>query len=436
VPTDLEAQTIRKLRTRIIPFVFILFIIAALDRNNIGFAALTMNAQLGIGPQQYGLIAAMFFPGYILFEIPSNLLLHKVGARIWIARILISWGIVAILTGFVQTAGHLYVARLFLGIAEAGYFPGILLYLTYWFRRRDLGHAIALFMTANAVANITGAPISGIILDKIHWLGVASWRWLLILEGIPAVMGGLFTYLLLPNGPADAAFLSNDERDWLTRELASETRQKLSEDPSATRQAWMDRRIWQLTAAYFFSLIGFWAVTFWMPQLLRTASGASSNTRVGLLVMIPYVVALVVMIAVGKSSDARLERRYHAAVPLTIASVALALLAIHPTGGLMTSLALWCVATASIYSLFGPFWSLPNEFLTGYAAAAGIAFINCVGNIGGFVGPYAIGAINQRTGSFGGGLIMAAISAVCAAAVIIAFSQTRAGISRAVKSSA
>lgn len=185
VSGGIEARTIRKLRTRIIPFVFILFMIAALDRNNIGFAALTMNAQLGIDPQQYGLIAAMFFPGYILFEIPSNLLLHKVGARRWIARILISWGIVAMLTGFVQTATHLCIARFFLGVAEAGYFPGILLYLTYWFRRRDLGHTIASFMAANAVANIAGAPISGVILDNIHWLGVPSWRWLLILEAFP-----------------------------------------------------------------------------------------------------------------------------------------------------------------------------------------------------------------------------------------------------------
>src|ERR1700752_2393612 len=185
--TDIEKRTIRKLRTRIIPFVFVLFVIAVLDRNNIGFAALTMNKELAITSQQYGLVAGIFFFGYFIFEIPSNLLLHKMGARVWIGRILISWGIVAILTGFVQTSIHLYVLRFLLGVAEAGYFPGIMLYLTYWFRQRDLAHSVALFLTANAVANIVGAPISGVILDRIHWLGMSSWRWLLILEGIPAV---------------------------------------------------------------------------------------------------------------------------------------------------------------------------------------------------------------------------------------------------------
>ncbi len=418
---DIEARTIRKVRRRILPFVFILFIIAALDRNNIGFAALTMNTQLAIDSQQYGFIAAMFFPGYVLFEIPSNLLLYRLGARPWIARILISWGIVAILTGFAQTASHLYVARFLLGAAEAGYFPGILLYLTYWFRQRELGHTIALFMTANAVANIIGAPVSGVILDHVHWLGMASWRWLLILEGLPAIVGGILTYLFLPSRPAEATFLSSEEKHWLTTALAVEETHKLAKRHIAADQLLKDRRVWHLTAAYFGVLIAFWVVTFWMPQLLKDLSGGYSNTAVGVLVMIPYLAALAVMIVVGRSSDAKLERRYHSAIPLIVGSLSLVLMATVGAGSLFVSMLLWCVLASCIYSVFGPFWALPSRFLTGYAAAAGIAMINALGNVGGFVGPYAIGAIIKKTGSSQGGLVFVAMTLLVSASLILAF---------------
>jgi len=220
--STIEVTIIRKLRTHIILFVFVLFIIAALDRNNIGFAALTMNKELAITSQQYGFIAGIFFFGYSIFEIPSNLLLHRIGARVWIARILITWGIVTMLSGFVRTAHQLYVARFLLGFAEAGYFPGIILYLTYWFRQRHLAQTVALFVTANPVANIIGAPISGVILDHIYWFGLGSWRWLLILEGIPAILGGIVTYFLLPSRPAEATFLTPEERDWITTQLSRE----------------------------------------------------------------------------------------------------------------------------------------------------------------------------------------------------------------------
>jgi ACS family tartrate transporter-like MFS transporter len=423
ITADVETQTTRKVRRRILPFVFTLFIVAALDRNNIGFAALTMNAQLGIDSQQYGFIAAMFFPGYVLFEIPSNLLLYRFGARRWIARILISWGLVAILTGFVQTATHLYVARFLLGVAEAGYFPGILLYLTYWFRQRELGHTIALFFTANAVANIIGAPVSGLILDHVHWLGVASWRWLLILEGLPAIVGGILTYFLLPSRPAEAAFLSPEERTWLTTALEAEEQDKNASRHISAAQALSDRRIWHLTAAYFTLLIPFWAVTFWMPQLLKDLSSRYSNTNVGVLVMIPYVVALAVMTVVGRRSDAKLERRYHAAVPMMIASLAFVLMAASGPASVFYSLPLWCVIAACIYSVFGPFWALPSVFLTGSSAAAGIAFINSLGNVGGFIGPYAIGAIIKKTGSAQGGLVFVAVALLLSAMLTIAFKE-------------
>ena len=224
---DISIGTIRKVRNRLIPLLFLLYLVAFLDRTNISFSALTMNADLAITRTQFGLLTGIFFWGYCLFEIPSNLLLHRIGARKWIARILLSWGVVAVLTGFVHNVPQLYAARFLLGVAEAGYFPGILLYLTYWFRRREQARMIALFMAAIPVSNILGSPLSGWILDHVHWLGVASWRWLLILEGLPAIVGGLTTYLLLPSRPTEAAFLTAQEKDSIAAALAKEKRQKL-----------------------------------------------------------------------------------------------------------------------------------------------------------------------------------------------------------------
>jgi ACS family tartrate transporter-like MFS transporter len=423
--TAIEARTIQKVRARIIPLVFVLFVIAVLDRNNIGFAALTMNRELAITSQQYGFVAGIFFFGYFIFEIPSNLLLHKMGARVWIARILISWGLVAILTGFAQTGFHLYVLRFLLGAAEAGYFPGIMLYLTYWFRQRDLAHTVALFLTANAVANIVGAPLSGVILDYVHWFGVSSWRWLLIVQGIPAILGGISTYFLLPGRPVEATFLTTAEKDWITAELAREEQQKLARRRISAVQAMAHGRVWHLTAIYFPAMVGVYTMTFWMPQLIKGLSSRYSNTRVGVLVMIPYLSALAVMTMVGRSSDRRLERRYHGAVPLMVAAISLVLLSTSTTSSVFFSVPLWCLVASGIYSFWGPFWSLPGEFLTGFSAAAGIALINCFGNLGGFVGPYALGAISRKTGSFHGGLVVAGVSLFISAMLLVSLRRER-----------
>lgn len=414
-----EAKIIRKLRIRIIPFVFALFVIAFIDRINIGFAALTMNKELAITSQQYGLLSGIFFWGYFIFEIPSNLLLHRIGARIWIARILISWGIVAALTAFAQTAFHLYVARFLLGLAEAGYFPGILLYLTYWFRQRQLSHTVALFLAAIPVANIVGAPVSGLILDHFHWCGVSSWRWLLVLEGLPAVLGGVLVYWFLPDRPVDARFLTPGEKDYILGELSREAQQKAVNQISVF-QTLAHTRVWQLTAIYFAAMMGQYTMTFWMPQLIKSISRTYSNTAVGMLVMLPYVFALTTMILVGRSSDKRLERRYHAAIPLLAGAVSFLMLGTTRTSSVVSSIALWCLTASAINSLMGPFWSLPNEFLTGYSAAAGIAFINCFGNLGGFVGPYAMGAIASTTGSYRGGLVVAGIAWLVSAMLLVA----------------
>jgi ACS family tartrate transporter-like MFS transporter len=415
-----EARTVRKVRTRIVPFVFVLFVIAVLDRNNISFAALTMNKELGITAQQFGFLAGIFFFGYFIFEIPSNLLLHRIGARVWITRILVTWGIVTMLSGFVRSVHQLYAVRFLLGLAEAGYFPGIVLCLTYWFRQGQLAQTVALFLTANPVANIIGSPFSGIILDRVHWFGYSSWRWLLVLEGVPAMVGGVLTYLLLPSRPAEAKFLTTEEKDWIATELLREEQDKLANCRLTAGGALLQGRVWHLTVIYFASSIGFYSMIFWMPQFFKTISTQYSNTTVGLLVMIPYLVGLPVMILVGRSSDRMLERRYHAAIPLMIGAFSLFVLGTMATHSIVPTVILWCFVASGIVSLWGPFWSLPNEFLTGFSAAAGIALINSFGNLGGFVGPYAIGAISKKTGSFHGGLVFVSISLFASAMLMLA----------------
>lgn len=418
-PTEIEARTTRKVWTRIIPFVLILFVINYIDRVNIGFAALTMNRELAITSQQYGFIAGIFFFGYFVFEIPSNLLLHRLGARVWIARILVSWGIVTILTGFVKVAFHLYVLRFLLGVAEAGYFPGIVLYLTYWFRKRQLAHAVALLCTGTPIANIVGAPVSGLILDHVHWMGLSSWRWVLILEGVPAILAGISTYFFLPNQPADAKFLTPEEKVWLSAELQREELEKLPAGGMSGWQALAHGRVWHLTAIYFSAELSMYTVIFWMPQLIRTAFNQYSNTKVGILVMIPYLAAVSAMIMTARSSDRALERRYHAAVPEMVGASALLLLGTIVAPSPFLFIVVWCLAAMGIWGFFGPFWALPNEFLAGSSAAVGIALVNSLGNLGGFVGPYAMGAINTRTGSFRGGLLLAATSLFVSATLIL-----------------
>jgi ACS family tartrate transporter-like MFS transporter len=400
-------QTIRKVRIRILPFVFLLFVVALLDRVNIGFAALTMNKELAITSQQYGLIFGIFFFGYFFFEIPSNLLLHKIGARVWIARILISWGVVAMLTGFVHTVHQLYIVRFLLGLAEAGYFPGMALYLTYWFPQREQARALALCIAAIPVATIVGAPVSGLILDHAHWLSISSWRWLLILEGAPAMVCGVLTYFLLPSRPQEAEFLTADEKEWILAELGREEEQKLQQRRYSALQALASGRVWHLVLIYFGLTTGNYALQSWTPQLVKSLSSLYSNSMIGVLVTIPNLVGLAAMIVVSRSSDRKLERRYHVAIPALVAASALVLLG--ATRSPFYSVTLLCFLAAGVYSYFGPFWALPTAFLTGYSAAAGIALINSVGNLGGFVGPSMIGMIAMRTGSLYAGLALAGV---------------------------
>jgi MFS transporter, ACS family, tartrate transporter len=417
-----ETRTIRKVQIRLIPFLFVLYVVAMIDRINIGFAALTMNKDLGLNSQQYSIAAGIFFIGYFLFEVPSNLMLHKIGARIWIARILLSWGFVASLTGLVRSAHQLYAARVLLGFAEAGYYPGIVLYLTYWFRQREQARVLALFLTGFAVNSIVGAPISGFILDHAHWLGVASWRWLFILEGLPAIALGFLTYQVLPNRPNEAKFLTGEEREWLQAELEREDQLKLERGRQSALEGMTNPRVWHLVAIYFAMMIGSYTLSFFAPQLVKSLSKDYSNSLVGYLVMIPYLAALAGMIFVGRSSDRRMERRYHAAICLLVGGIGfLSLGWIHSP---FVTVALLSLLAVGYCSSLGPFWAMPSEFLTGFSAASGIALINATGNLGGFAGTAVVGFISQKTGSLAGGLAFAGICMLLSAALVLLLPRT------------
>lgn len=418
----ITADITARLRRRLIPLLFLLYVVAYLDRINIGFAALTMNSALSINSTQYGLLLGIFFWGYFVFEIPSNILLHKIGARIWIARILVTWGVVAMLTGLVTSVSQLYVARFLLGVAEAGFFPGILLYLTYWFPQRDQARMIALFATALPTSNIIGAPLSGFILDHAHWAGVASWRWLLILEGLPALACGLLTWFALPSRPAEAAFLTQTEKDWIAAQVAAEDHGKIGGHAASALRIFANPHVWLLAGVLFGFDVGLYGMSFYMPQGLKALSTSYSNTVVGLLVMLPHLAGLVALVLVSRSSDRRLERRYHSAIPLTIAGIAL--MAVGTTNSPILAVILWSIASMGLYGFFGPFFAIPSRFLTGFSAASGIALINSFGNLGGFAGPYVIGAMAGGKRGIYGGLILAGLTLFVSATLVLLVPKT------------
>lgn len=401
--SSVERSAIRKIKFRIIPLVLILYVVSYLDRVNLGYASLEMNSDLGITSAQFGLAAGIFFIGYFLFEVPSNMIMHKIGARIWISRILISWGIVAMATALAQNVLHLYILRFLLGIAEAGFFPGILLYLTYWFPARERARAVGMFMVALPVSYIIGGPISGLILDYVHWFGISGWRWLFILEGFPAVILGIITLLILPNRPNNANWLTAEEKKWVTGELEREHKEKVGKRRFSTKQAIFNGRVWLLAFVYFCIVIALYGVGFFIPQIVENLSGSLSNTTIGFITAIPYVVGGIVMVWWSRNSDKTLERRYHTALPLILCAVSLATLG-YLTNYMVLSIAVLTIVILATFSFFGPFWSLPSLFLSEASAAVGIATINSLGNLGGFAGPYAIGAVNEATGSIYSGL--------------------------------
>jgi len=407
---------------RIMPYMFLLYIIAYLDRVNLSYAWLAMKDDLRFGDDVYGLGAGIFFIGYFLLEIPGTILVEKWSARGWIARIMVTWGIVAILMGFIHTKPQFYSARFLLGAAEAGFFPGIIVYFSHWFRYEDRAKAVALFMAAIPVANIIGSPVSGLLLG-VNWLGLAGWRWLFIIEGAPAIIFGVVTIFYLTDRPHQAKWLPEDEREWLTGELEREKQAKQAVHSYSILQAFRHREVVLLTLAYFFMVTAVYGFNFWLPTILKKVSG-SSNLIVTLISALPYCVALVAILFVGWSSDRTKERRWHTALSMMVASIGL-LLSVVARDQTVLAILMFCVAGAGMYSYLPGFWALPTSFLTGTAAAASIGLINSIGNLGGFVGPYVVGYLSQATNSYVGGVLYLATSALVAAVLILALRATR-----------
>jgi ACS family tartrate transporter-like MFS transporter len=422
VPDNVADAALRKVRWRLIPFLFLLYIVAYLDRVNVGFAAIDMNRDLGFSAAIYGFGSGIFFLSYTLFEVPSNLILARVGVRIWIARIMFTWGVLATAMIFVNSATTFYVLRFLLGVAEAGFFPGIILYLTHWFPARERGRAVGLFMTATAMAGVIGAPISSALL-QLHGIGgLHGWQWLFLVEGVPAMLLAPVVLLYMTERPADAKWLAATEREWLTREMAIEHAQTANAHMTL-RAALTSVHLWIISLPYFCVVIAFYGISFWLPQILQVSSGYSS-AMVVLLSAIPYISATIGLVVVGSHSDRSGERRWHVAVPCLIGATGFVLTVLAPQTPAF-ALTTLSIAAFGIWGTMGPYWTLPTAFLRGTAAAGGIALVNSIGNLGGFVGPYLVGWIRDATGRFTVGLLALAAILVIGAAIVLSVKTTR-----------
>jgi sugar phosphate permease len=396
-----EAALYKRIFWHIVPFLFLCYVVAFLDRVNVGFAKLQMAGELGFSDAVYGFGAGIFFIGYFIFEVPSNLLLEKVGAKFWIARIMVTWGIISASMMLVETEFWFYTLRFLLGAAEAGFFPGVILYLTYWFPAAQRCRMNALFLTAVAISNVIGAPISGSIMQFMDGAnGLQGWQWLFLLEGIPAALLGGLVLVLLPDGPGKAEWLSDDERTVIQRRLAEDEAAKTSfGQRHRLVDVFRDGRVWALAFCYFCIQNGFYGVNFWMPTMIQELGmDPHDYLKVGLLSMVPWGVAVVVMVLNGGHSDRTGERFWHAIVPLLISAAGLLGLALVGHAPVPSMICLTLI-TSGLLAAIAVFWSIPAGFLSGTAAAAGIAWINSVGCLGGFVGPDLIGRVRTATDS-------------------------------------
>jgi ACS family tartrate transporter-like MFS transporter len=413
-------RTRRRVNRRLMPFIFLLYIVSYLDRVNIGSAGLQMGKELGFSDAVFGFGAGVFYLGYVLLEVPGGLLAELWSARKWIARIMISWGFIASGFAFIHTARQFYTMRFLLGVAEAGFVPAIMVYLSHWYRPQDRGRAIALFFAGIPASQVLGGPLAAVLL-KIHWLGWMGWRWLLILEGLPAVALGFAVLVYLTERPADAKWLPTDERDWLVAELEKEQAAKGS--AGSVWRALANPHVLLLGAILFLGLNSTYAISLWLPQMVQRLS-TFSDSKVSLIASIPSLCSLPVMLAVAWHSDRTGERIWHTAIPRLLSGVALLVSFFSTMGGhLWLSVLMLSVATIGFYSAHPGFWPLPNEFLGRTAAAASLGLINTFGNLAGFFGPSILGLVSNRTGGFGPGLLFLSACSVASGLLVLAVRQ-------------
>jgi len=416
VDTAVRKSAYRKIAFRLMPFLMLCYFCAYLDRVNVGFAKLQMMSDLQFSEAVYGLGAGIFFIGYFLCEVPSNIVLHKVGARRWIARIMITWGILSGCFAFVQTEWQFYTLRFLLGVAEAGLAPGLLLYLTYWFPSYRRARMTVLWFIAIPISGMIGGPLSGLIMDRMSGVhGWFGWQWMFVIEAIPTVIVGLLVLAVLKDSVQDANWLTQDEKNLVKQELAQDNQHK--EGHASVKEFIADKRLWLLAGIYFCVVMGQYAITFWLPTLIRN-SGISDNWHIGLLTSLPYMCAIVVMILAGRSGDHFQERRWHLIIPMCAGAIALTFATLFASN-LMLSLICLCIAASGVLTASSLFWMLPTNFLGGVSAAAGIAAVNSFANLAGFCSPYLIGWVTTNTGSNAIGMFLITAVLIFGASLVL-----------------
>lgn len=416
VDTAVRKSAYRKIAFRLMPFLMLCYFCAYLDRVNVGFAKLQMMSDLQFSEAVYGLGAGIFFIGYFLCEVPSNIVLHKVGARRWIARIMITWGILSGCFAFVQTEWQFYTLRFLLGVAEAGLAPGLLLYLTYWFPSYRRARMTVFWFIAIPISGMIGGPLSGLIMDRMSGVhGWFGWQWMFVIEAIPTVIVGLLVLAVLKDSVQDANWLTQDEKNLVKQELAQDNQHK--EGHASVKEFIADKRLWLLAGIYFCVVMGQYAITFWLPTLIRN-SGISDNWHIGLLTSLPYMCAIVVMILAGRSGDHFQERRWHLIIPMCAGAIALTFATLFASN-LTLSLICLCIAASGVLTASSLFWMLPTNFLGGVSAAAGIAAVNSFANLAGFCSPYLIGWVTTNTGSNAIGMFLITAVLIFGASLVL-----------------